>query len=359
MRLRNQFVYYGAHTGRWSGRGVQPQNLTRQETDKEALKALLEGKPVNSLAALSTCIRPCIRAPHGYKLVVADLSAIENRVLAWLSGCEAMLQVYADNLDPYKAFGVEFYQKDYDQITKAERQVCKPAVLGCGYGLGGGQERQMMKAESFFAPEVKYVPVPGQRVKTGLWKYAEQMGVELSRADAHKMVNTFRSMYPEVPNYWYYLEDAFYAAFKTKKRQQVGAIYFTATPEAIKVELPSGRFLHYLNPGAWKGSEGLKLSFDGFRGAGWGRQSTWGGRITENIVQAVSRDVLAEGMKRAEKRGFRLVGHVHDELITECVSTPFLGRPKLLEECMSAPISWAPGLPLAAEGWEGEFYMKG
>jgi DNA polymerase len=103
MRLRNQFVYAGAHTLRWSGRGVQPQNLTRTETDKEALKALLEGRPVNSLAALSTCIRPCIRAPRGYKLVVADLSAIENRVLAWLSGCEAMLQVYADNLDPYKA----------------------------------------------------------------------------------------------------------------------------------------------------------------------------------------------------------------------------------------------------------------
>jgi DNA polymerase bacteriophage-type len=170
-------------------------------------------------------------------------------------------------------------------------------------------------------------------------------------------------MYREVVDYWYYLEDAFYAAFKTKKPQQVGAIYFTATAEAIKVQLPSGRFLHYLNPGAWKGSEGLKFSFDGFRGSGWGRQSTWGGRICENIVQAVSRDVLAEGMKRAEKHRFTLVGHVHDELI--CLEEVWGGwdvppdSVKMLEMCMSGPIDWAPGLPLAAEGWEGEFYMKG
>lgn len=118
--------------------------------------------------------------------------------------------------------------------------------------------------------------------------------------------------------------------------------------------------LHYLNPGAWKGSEGLKLSFDGFRGAGWGRQSTWGGRITENIVQAVSRDVLAEGMTRAERWGMPLVGHVHDELI--CLSpleSDYTFNYKELEIAMATPISWAPGLPLAAEGWEGEFYMKG
>jgi DNA polymerase bacteriophage-type len=253
-----------------------------------------------------------------------------------------MLQVYADNLDPYKAFAVEMYGIDYSAVTKQQRQVCKPAVLGCGYGLGGGQERELQN---------------GQKIKTGLWKYAEGMGVHLQRHEAHQMVNTFRMTYPEVPNYWYYLEDAFMAAFKTKKRQQVGAVYFTATPEAIKVELPSGRFLHYLNPGAWKGSEGLKLSFDGFRGAGWGRQSTYGGRICENIVQAVSRDALAVGIKRAELNGMPVVLHCHDEIVCELPES----SPRTHEDLarlMSAPISWAPGLPLAAEGWSGEFYGK-
>jgi DNA polymerase bacteriophage-type len=196
------------------------------------------------------------------------------------------------------------------------------------------------------------------------------MGVKLTQSEARNMVLAFRSLYPEVVFYWNYLEDAFLAAYKTKKRQQVGAIYFTATAEAVKIELPSGRCLHYLNPHAWRGQDGLHLSFDGLRAGGWGRQSTYGGRLTENIVQAVARDVLAEGMVRAEKMGFTIVGHVHDELISmvpDVFWVPERGPTKygpkesvkLLEGAMSSPIDWAPGLPLAAEGYESEFYMKG
>lgn len=350
LRLRNQFVYAGAHTLRWSGRGVQPQNLTRKETDKETLEALLTGKLVKSLEGLTTCLRPCIRAPKGKKLVVADLSAIENRVLAWLSGCNEMLAIYEKGLDPYKAFAVEMYSIDYDTVTKDQRQLCKPAVLGCGYGLGGGQEREMQN---------------GQKVKTGLWKYAESMGVNLTQAQAHRMVQVFRSAYPEVLYYWNYLEDAFIAAYRTKKRQQVGAIFFEATPECVKVLLPSGRYIHYLNAHAYKGAEGIKISFDGYRMGGWGRQSTYGGRLCENIVQAVARDVLAEGMLRADATGLEIVGHVHDEVITEQFAwndwdkaTHCQTPAQLLERLMSDPIDWAPGLPLAAEGSEMEFYAK-
>lgn len=341
-RMRNTLVYYGAHTGRWSGRKVQPHNLPRKETDKATFGALLNGGTVESLDKLSTCLRPCIRAPKGKKLVVADLSAIENRVLAWLSGCEEMLDIYRQGLDPYKVFAVDFFKIDYDTVTKAQRQLCKPAVLGCGYGLGGGQERQMQN---------------GQKVKTGLWKYAESMGVQLTQEEAHRMVHVFRSAYPDVMFYWNYLEDAFLAAYRTRKKQQVGAIYFTATAEAVKIELPSGRYLHYLNPHAWRGSDGLHLSFDGLRQGGWGRQSTWGGRLTENVVQAVARDVLAEGMIRAEEMGMPVVLHVHDELVCE-VEEDNYECDIALAGLMSAPIPWAPGLPLAAEGYESEFYMK-
>jgi DNA polymerase len=185
------------------------------------------------------------------------------------------------------------------------------------------------------------------------------MGQKLPQIACREMVNLYRSKYSDVVFYWGYLEDAFLGAYKTKKRQQVGAIYFTATKEAVKVELPSGRCIHYLNPHAYRGGDGLKISFDGLRMGGWGRQSTWGGRLTENIVQAVARDVLAEGMVRAEKWGMPLVGHVHDELI--CLSpraSDYTFNHKDLEIAMSAPISWAPGLPLAAEGYESEFYMK-
>lgn len=342
MRLRNQFVYYGAHTGRWSARAFQPHNLIRAESDQSTLRALVDKTTVESIEKLSTCIRPCVRAGEGKKLIVCDLSAIENRVLAWLSGCEAMLDIYRDGLDPYKAFAVELLSKEYDQVTKTERQICKPAVLGCGYGQGGGQERQLQN---------------GQKVKTGLWRYAESMGVKLSQAEAQRMVRVFRNAYSEVVFYWGYLEDAFLAAYRTRKRQQVGAVYFTATKEAVKIELPSGRCIHYLNPHAWRGSDGLHLSFDGLRKGGWGRQSVWGGVLTENIVQAVARDVLTVGMERAEAAGFPVVLHVHDELVVEVESGTFTSATDL-EHLMSAPIDWAPGLPLAAEGFEGEFYEK-
>jgi DNA polymerase len=294
------------------------------------------------LDGLATCLRPCIRAPKGKKLVVADLNAIEVRVLMWLSGCNEGLQVFKDGLCPYKDFATEFYGIGYDTVTKVQRNICKPPVLGCGYGLGPGQEREMQN---------------GQKTKTGLWAYAASMGVQLTQTDTKRMVSLYRGKYSEVVYYWNYLEDAFLAAYKTKKRQQVGAIYFEATPEAVKILLPSGRYIHYLNPHAYKGAEGVKISFDGLRMGGWGRQSTWGGRLTENVVQAVARDVLAEGMLRAEAAGLTIVGHVHDELIVE--TKPMGIRPlEFLEAAMSDPIDWAPGLPLAAEGAEMEFYAK-
>jgi DNA polymerase len=182
-RLRNQFKYYGAHTGRWSGRGAQPQNLPRVPTDDKELENLIRRGMVPTLDTLSSCIRPVIRAEEGKKLVVADLSAIENRVLMWLSGCDEGLKIYADGLDPYKDFAVRMYRVEYANVSKAQRQICKPAVLGCGYGLGPGQERVLNG---------------GQIVFTGLRKYAESMGITLSLDDAREMVQTFRRSFYEV-----------------------------------------------------------------------------------------------------------------------------------------------------------------
>lgn len=343
-RLRQQFKYYGAHTGRWSGRGAQPQNLPRNPTDEKELENLIRRGMIPTLDTLSTCIRPMIKAEAGKKLVVSDLSAIENRVLAWLSGCDSMMEIYARGRDPYKDFATKLPGGPlYEDVTKALRQICKPAVLGCGYGLGPGQERQLHT---------------GQVVFTGLRAYASNMGISLTGNQSREMVSTFRSTYHEVVDYWYYLQEAFYAACKTKKRQQVGVINFTATSDAVMIELPSGRNIHYLNPRAWKGAKGIEIRFDGLRNGQWCSVTTWGGSLTENVVQAVSRDVLVEGMFRSEEKGFTLVGHCHDELIAE-VSLTAPENGQMLAASMSEPISWAKGLPLAAEGWEGERYAKG
>lgn len=342
-RLRNQFKYYGAHTGRWSGRGAQPQNLPRAETNERDLENLIRQGMLPTLDTLSTCIRPMIKAGPGKKLVVADLSAIENRVLGWLSGCDAMLDIYKQGLDPYKVFATLLPGGlAYENVTKALRQVCKPAVLGCGYGLGAGMERRLHT---------------GQVVYTGLRAYAGNMGITLTADESRTMVQTFRKTYYEVTDYWGYLGDAFYAAVKTHSRQQVGVVFVGYAGEAVYIELPSGRRMHYLNPKAWKGSKGTELRFEGLRQGQWCQVSTWGGSLTENVVQAVARDVLVEGMLRAEADNLNIIGHCHDEIILE-VAEDYPLAAKKLELYMSSEISWAPGLPLAAEGWEGQRYAK-
>jgi DNA polymerase bacteriophage-type len=276
-------------------------------------------------------------------LVVADLSAIENRALAWLSGCESMLEIYEKGLDPYKDFATRLYMLTYDDVSKQQRQICKPAVLGCGYGLGPGTRRTMAN---------------GSHQWTGLMAYASSMGVALKPDDSRDMVHVFRRTFHEVPQYWRYMEEAFYAATKTKKRQQVGSVIFGYSNGATYIELPVGRRIHYLNPRAWHGPKGIEIRYDGLRNGQWWTVTAWGGVLTENVVQAVSRDVLVEGMLRAESRGLKIVGHCHDEIIAES-SGPSSGLDQLaLEQAMSEPISWAPGLPLAAEGWEGERYAK-
>lgn len=350
-RLRHQFKYYGAHTGRWSGRGVQPQNLTRTPTDPQTLEELLLLRPSSSLDLLSNCVRPMIQAGPGKKLVVADLSAIENRGLMWLSGCDKGLAVFEAGRCPYKDFAVRFWRKQglrYEDVTKQQRAFCKPAVLGAGYGLGAGQEKELAN---------------GQIALTGLRSYAKGFGVELAHEESVDMIYTFRTEFDDVPKYWRYLEQAFYAAVQTGKRQQVGAVYFGAVMnaareiESVYAELPSGRRIHYMNPRAWQGAKGIEIRFDGLRNGQWWSITAWGGVICENVVQGFSRDVLVEGMMRAEAQGLPIVLHCHDELVAE-VSHRYESAVGILETAMSSPIQWAPGCPLAAEGWEGERYAK-
>lgn len=312
---------------------------------------------MTTIDSLSTCVRPMIMAPPGRILVCSDLSAIENRGLAYLSGCDAMLNIYARGFDPYVDFGARFYELDYTDLDpsvkgitaeekarrKKIRQIMKPPVLGCGYGLGAGQRRTLAN---------------GTVAWTGLMAYAGGMGVKLEPAQASAMVKRFREDFKEVPQYWRYCEEAFFAATKTKKRQQVGAVIFGYSNGATYIELPSGRRIHYLNPRSWRGEKGIEIRYDGLRNNMWWTVTAWGGVLTENIVQAFSRDVLVEGMHRAEAKGLMVVGHCHDEILAE-TNGPSSGLDEMaLSECLSDPISWAPGLPLGAEGWEGERYAK-
>lgn len=354
--LRQSFKYYGAHTGRWSGSGVQLQNLPRVTVKdyNNAVVAVQSGDSSwvrehgNILNVVSSTIRGAFQAPEGKVFLVADLSAIENRVLGWMAGCEPIMEVFRQGLDPYIAFATKLYRKPYATVTDHERQIAKPAVLGCGYAMGGGLHK---------------VDKKGDEYKSGLWGYAESMGIEMSQEYAQNAVQIFRASYPEVQQLWYNLEDAAKRVVKNHTTEVVGPVTIGVVPDKVLwVKLPSGRRLHYLMPRLEKGKYSRPdLTYETTTvGDHWGRKNLTGGLLTENLVQAIARDVLAIGMLRVKEAGLDLVAHIHDEIIVlgDLAGPVPRSDPKMLTECMERPIEWALDLPLKAKGYASQIYRK-
>lgn len=387
-RLREQYRFYGAHTGRWSGRGAQPQNFKAPRTKEEkaavekVVQALVEGREVDSLADLSLSLRPVITAPKGKKIVLADFKSVENRVLAWLACCETLMQVYRDGRDPYIDFASRMEGIPYAEVSAELRQTAKPGTLGCGFGLGGGREVRRGKCSVFgtcgFSQEVPlereegtydcpkcnaHTFKVGPKIKTGLWRYAEMMGVDLTQEQAQKQVNEFRVAFAEICELWYWLEEAYKACVRTKRSQKVGVLRFVYKDPALRVVLPSGRELVYNRPFAIEsfdgGKKGLEIGFFGVKGKSWMRQTTYGGRLCENVVQAVALDLLVDAMVRTEADSrFEMVGTTHDEIIT-LADEKDADAVARLEGYMSVCEPWANGLLMAADGYEGKRYVKG
>lgn len=385
-QLRNQFLYYGAsRTGRWAGTGVQVQNLTRpvKEVEKKysrAIEIISAGdfeaakNEFSSVVGMTTsCIRSAFQARMGHKLVVCDYSAIENRVLGWMAGCETTLRVFIEGRDPYLDFASELYNIPYEELKRRYdagdkeaafmRQMAKPAVLGAGYGLGGGEVR-----------ENKY----GDIIFTGMRGYAKNLGIEMSEEDAHKSVRVFREKRPKIVALWSNLENAAISVLESGGLVKVGPLFFDrkrtkAGQFILRMGLPSGRFLHYINARLTKrilqGKKGeyekVAICYDGIgHGVGatddkmqWGMVYTYGGKFTENGDQAISRDILCNGLVNASQAGFPIFGHFHDEIGTEVKENSGLGI-KELRKCMIKPPAWGLDLPLDAAGWEGKIYRK-
>lgn len=422
-QLRYQFNYLGAaRTGRWSGRDVQLQNLPSPVTTDlgkylDNAIALVEAgdfegirKKFGSIInCVTTIIRSCFQAPDGYILDVCDLNSIENRVLGWLAGCSAILEVFDQGLDAYLAFAARMYGIPYESLikvengkhvakdaaAKAKRTVAKPAVLGCGYGLGPGVER---------LPDGTYVAIIkvdayGNRVKTGLLGYAENMGVILTPEQAFHAHKAFRDAYPEVPKLWRAMDDAVKEVLKKGGKVWVGredgkpGVCFDKKIRkngkyVLRMLLPSGRYLHYMNArleehqrtdhktgelifeivnGVRVPKMDSKIFYDGIgHGVGatskkmiWASVYTYGGKLVENAVQAIARDLLLHAMQLFEKWGGILVAHIHDELVALRENVPWVVGLDQLRQAMETTPDWAPFLPLKAEGWSGVCYRKG
>ena len=354
-RVRGLLQFYGANrTGRWAGRIVQPQNLPRTYISEELLPLareqvhsqnddglkLIFGSTADTLSQL---IRTAFIARPGCTLVDADFSAIEARVVAWLAGEEWVLEVFRTHGKIYEATASQLYGVPIERIIKgnpeyALRQRGKAATLALGYA-GGSSALIRAGGLSEDTPE-------------------EEL---LELRDMWRMNN------PHIVNFWYILNAAAMEVVQRglripimNSRLELAREYDRASGlDFMTVLLPSGRKLYY--PGPHLGVNRFGNPSVCYWGVNqttrkWEEIETYGGKLAENITQAVARDCLAEAVERLESAGYRLVFHVHDEVVIEAPEDQaWLDD---VAKIMSIPPSWAPDLPLKADGWVNPFFKK-
>ena len=350
--MRGMFQFLGAaRTGRWAGRLVQLQNLPRPTIPNPAQSAelLLElGDDdftmlhPDVLGALSSMIRSAIRAPKGKRLVVADLGSIEGRIGGWLTDCKAVRGIFDRGDDQYMEFAKHIFSTDHP--TRKQRNIAKPAVLGCQYRLG----------------------------PKGLQIYAKGMGVIMTRKEARNHVNTFRHLFWEIPEFWETFEDELLNVIRRGGEAQLYRCRIIWNKGFLCIMLPSGRPLFYNKPEVqllkikYEDDDGVVQTFEkncftfmGMRNNFWCRISAHGGHILENIVQALARDVLMEGIRRACAYGLDVRLHCHDEIgiLSDEGDAANLELDALVG-AMTEPMKWAPDMPLAADGYIAERYRK-
>lgn len=349
-RIRGLTQYYGANrTGRWAGRLVQMQNLPRnyiktldyarklaKEGNFEGLRLLYGNVP----DTLSQLIRTAFIPSELHKFVVADFSAIEARVIAWLAGEQWVNEVFATHGKIYEATASQMFHVPIEKIVKgnpeyALRQKGKVATLALGY-QGGSAALIAMGA----------------------------LNMGLAEDELPDIVARWRGANKRICALWYAVEGAALAVMKTAQPQGINGLIFALEGDLVygqtflTVQLPSGRKLYYPKPFLNEnqfGKEALHYYTVGQQTKKWEITSTYGGKMTENIVQAIARDCLAVTLERIAARGLQVVFHVHDEVI---IDAPMGTEVEKICGIMAEPIPWAPGLVLKGAGFESQYYMK-
>lgn len=351
-RVHGGLLYHGASTGRWTGKGIQPHNFPRggikdMEGAWEAIKTLdrgviaafpkdKAGTPYGDvMEMLSHALRGAIVPTPGKQLFVADYAAIEARVVMWLAGDNAALDIFRRGEDIYCFMASDIYGYPTHKDTHPEeRQVGKAAILGLGYQMGWS----------------KFMDT------------AAKGGVTLDEDFAQQVVTTYREKFWRVKQLWSDMEEAAMdATINEDCYVESGKVKWYTNHGFLYCELPSGRCLAYPEPEVrerrmpW-GDYKDTLSYMGINAYNhqWERQTTYGGMLVENITQAVARDIMAEAMVRCEDAGYPPVLSVHDELICEAEE----GSVKEFEQLVAETPDWAEGCPIAAEGWTGLRYRK-
>jgi len=337
-RTRGMFQFYGANrTGRFAGRILQPQNLPRNSMpDLSQARELVRTNNTNALEmlydsvpeVLSELIRTSFIPKGGYKFIVADFSSIERVVLAWLAGERWVLDAYNRKEDLYIATASQMFNVPIDKINKKDplRQKGKVADLACGYGGS-----------------------VGALIAMG----ALDMG--LNEEELRPLVNAWRSANPNIVSFWWDVDRATIKAVREKTTTKTHGIVFSYQSGMLFIKLPSSRHLSYVKPRIEINQFGSDcVTYEGIIGAKkWDRIQSYGPKFVENIVQAISRDILCYAMENLKH--FKIVMHIHDEIIIEAEKNVSVDS---ICETLGQTPPWAKGLKLRAEGFESYFYKK-
>ena len=340
-RAHGLFQFSGANrTQRWAGRGIQLQNLPQNhistlEEARELVKLgcfdMVESIYGNTPDILSQLIRTMLIPREGCEFIVADFSAIEARVLAWLAGEQWRMDAFKRGDDIYCAsasqmFGVPVVKHG---INGELRQKGKVAELACGYGGAAGALISMGALDMGLTEE----ELPG-------------------------LIDDWRTANPHIVKFWWDVEKAAMDTVKDHRERSVGRIGFQFSANTLWIVLPSGRKLAYIKPRLQPNRFGrMAVTFESLNAANkWSRGETYSGRLVENLTQATARDLLAEAMWRMEQARLDIVGHVHDEVILEVPK----GKVTVEDVCtiMNQNPSWADGIALSSAGYRGDYYFK-
>ena len=335
--VRNTFIYHGANTGRWSGTGPQPHNITKGHPDVDidnvtmkSIQAEARRLKISNADVLSSLTRGVIVPRPENFFGIADFAAIEARGVAWFAECDKMLDAFRNNKDIYCEFGSELFGRTITKTDKAERHVSKQIVLGCGYQMGANKFEMMCK----------------------------QYHVDLSAVGltGKACVDAYRKAYPEIANLWYRWQRAAFETVRDGREREVCNIVFECDGVCLSFLLPSGRRLRYWNPEV---RDEYPKAFDSknkiphlyYQHPRYGEKNLYGGIIAENIVQATCRDILAHKLIQLDN----VVLHVHDEIVCELKNDKEL---KNMARVMGCAEDWYSTFPITSEVSKCERYTK-
>lgn len=324
--IRQWILYHGAHTGRWSGSGFQPHNMPRSKTSVKDIEVILKDFRNDKIDfwdimnQAKKVLPGMIKAEKGKSFIIGDFAAIEARVLAWMAGQQKLIKIFQTTGKVYEDMAAKLYNCKSSDIGKdsKERQLGKTVILGCGYGIGFRKFTETCLSQ----------------------------GIKLNQGQAKKAVETYRSSYPEIPEFWNAAQTCFIKAVKNQGQEfKTNGCMLLAQPGRLTIELPSGRKLYYYKiQYSKRHNEWSHLDFRTNA-----RKRIYGGLLVENIVQAVARDIMAHCMLELKYAGLSPLLHVHDEAVCYENKEEIKAKQKIFDKIMNTPPDWFKDFPLVTE----------